>query len=65
MISTEPGDALAFRPQTVERDRVSKHAAGRVKPLDKKTKKRRKRQALKVTMDAALDASALRKAIDG
>jgi hypothetical protein len=61
----DPADALAFRPHTVERAHISKHAAGRTKPVNKKTKERRRRQALKVTTDAALDASALRRAIDG
>lgn len=59
-----PIDGLVIRPHTVERARVSKHAAGRTKAFDKKTKARRKRRALKITRDAALDASALRKALN-
>jgi hypothetical protein len=49
---------------TIEHARVSKHAAGRAKQVNKKTKERRKRQAVKATRDAALDASALRKAVN-
>jgi hypothetical protein len=61
----DPADALAFRPATVERVHVSKHAAGRTKPLDRKTKERRRRLGRQIVMRKAMDEKALREALDG
>lgn len=59
-----PSDEYLVAPaRRLERDRVSKHRAGRTKALPKKQKARNKARAIRENRQAAMDAKALRKAL--